>query len=141
MWLDLVIPAGDVLWSDDVGRAMVWVGELWQRALGDLGVASDVNRVGTSGDSRWSRHVCFAGVGSGEVLQRDCKVVGVSQRRTRATARFQSVCHLRWRPELVAALVAPPRPLSSELAARVATVSAPATAIREALVRNLPTNH
>ena len=25
VWLDLVIPAGDPLWHDDVGRAMVWV--------------------------------------------------------------------------------------------------------------------
>ena len=32
VWLDLVIPAGDPLWSDDVGAAMLWVGELWQRA-------------------------------------------------------------------------------------------------------------
>ena len=29
VWLDLEIPGGDELWSDDVGRAMWWVGELW----------------------------------------------------------------------------------------------------------------
>lgn len=152
VWLDLVIPAGDALWADDVATAMIWVGELWQRALGDLGVASEVNRGSrvvndpvvngrvVNDSARWSRQVCFAGVGSGEVLQRDRKVVGLSQRRTRATARFQSVCHLRWRPELVAALVAPPRPLATELAAQVAIVPATAAAIREALVRNLPRN-
>ncbi|MCE9622139.1 MAG: hypothetical protein K8R99_07335 [Actinomycetia bacterium] len=145
VWLDLVIPAGDALWHDDVGRAMVWVGELWQRALGDLGLATEVHIAATI-ESRWARQVCFGGVGRGEVLavdrnadrHVDRKVVGVSQRRTRAFARFQSLGHLRWRPEFVAALVAPPRPAATELAARVATVAAPASAIREALVRNLP---
>jgi lipoate---protein ligase len=140
VWLDLVIPAGDALWADDVGRAMVWVGELWQRALGDLGVATEVSRVGGGGDAQWSRQICFAGVGSGEVVVGNRKVVGVSQRRTRHAARFQSVCHLRWRPELVAALVARPRPLATELAAHVATVPAQAMAVRDHLIRNLPTN-
>ena len=88
VWLDLVIPAGDVLWSDDVGHAMVWVGELWQRALGDLGVATTVKKVGNDRDAPWSRQVCFTGVGSGEVMHGHRKVVGVSQRRTRAAARF-----------------------------------------------------
>ena len=137
VWLDLVIPADDSLWAQDVGQAMLWVGELWQRALADLGMATDVRSAGGE-HARWSRQICFAGVGSGEVMQGDRKVVGVSQRRTRATARFQSVCHLRWRPELTAALVAPPRPLATELAAQVATVPAPAVAIREALARHLP---
>ncbi len=147
VWLDLMIPAGDALWADDVGHAMVWVGQLWQHALGDLGMTSDVNRPGSAGgvvnngnagEAQWSRQICFAGLGSGEVVQGERKVVGVSQRRTRAAARFQSVCHLRWRPELVAALVAPPRPLAADIARRVATVAPPAVAIRDALVRNLP---
>lgn len=142
VWLDLVIPATDSLWSDDVGQAMEWVGELWQRALNEVEMPTDVNRVGSvrgDGDGQWSRQVCFAGVGRGEVLQGERKVVGVSQRRTRAAARFQSLCHLRWRPELVSALVAAPRPLATELAAQVATVAAPSAAIRDALVRNLKT--
>lgn len=139
IWLDLVISASDSLWSDDVGQAMDWVGALWQRALSEIGVATDVNTVGSVGDDpQWSRQVCFAGVGRGEVVQGKRKVAGVSQRRTRAAARFQSLCHLRWRPELVAALVAAPRPLASDLAERVVTVSASAATLREALIRNLP---
>lgn len=141
VWLDLVIPAGDALWADDIGQSMVWVGQLWQRALAELGVAVDVTTA-TGGDAHWARQVCFAGIGNGEVVAADAgverKVVGVSQRRTRAVARFQSLCHLRWRPELVAALVAPPRPLATDLVARVAAVAAPVHAIRDALVRNLP---
>ena len=89
VWLDLVVPAGDALWDEDVARAMVWVGELWQRALGELGVATTVNRGGTVSYSTWSRQVCFAGLGNGEVVQDQRKVVGVSQRRTRTVARFQ----------------------------------------------------
>lgn len=138
VWLDLVIPAHDALWADDVGHAMVWVGELWQRALGDLAIAGDVNKTAGGGDVRWAKQVCFAGVGAGEVVHGERKLVGVSQRRTRAAARFQSLCHIHWRPELVAALVAPPRPRVVELATSVATVAATTDAIREALLRNLP---
>ncbi len=150
VWLDLVVPVGDALWADDIGQAMVWVGDLWRRALGDLGLSGVVTDVSGGGDVRWARQVCFAGTGRGEVVvvagkvngnaggNDERKVVGVSQRRTRSTARFQSLCHLRWRPELVAALVGSPRPLASELASRVATVTAPRRDIREALVRHLP---
>lgn len=138
VWLDLVIPSDDALWEHDIAQAMVWVGELWQRALGDLGVATDVNNTTGVRDAAWARQVCFAGVGRGEVVCGERKVVGVSQRRTRSTARFQSLCHLRWRPELVAALVAAPRPRSTELSAQVATVSVDARAVRDALVRQLP---
>ncbi|MEQ1872099.1 MAG: hypothetical protein ABL953_00100 [Ilumatobacteraceae bacterium] len=138
VWLDLVIAANDPLWVDDVGQAMEWVGELWQRALSDVEMATDVNRVGGGSDQQWSRQVCFAGIGRGEVVQGDRKVVGVSQRRARNAARFQSMCHLRWRPELVAALVATPRPMASELADRVAVVSVPAAALRDSLIRHLP---
>ena len=87
----------------------------------------------------WSAAVCFAGVGPGEVLgAAGAKVVGISQRRTRTWARFQTMVHLRWRPELVAALVAPPRPSPVELAGLTATVAAPAATIVDALVHHLP---
>lgn len=115
VWLDLVLPADDPLWLADVGQAMVWVGELWQRALATLGIAGEVHRNGLV-TTEWSRHVCFAGVGTGELMDGGSKLVGISQRRTREYARFQSMCHLQWRPELVAALVAAPRPSATMLA-------------------------
>ena len=143
VWLDLVIPASDALWVDDIGQSMMWVGQLWQRALAELGVMGDVNTA-TGGDVHWAKQVCFAGIGSGEVVAAQAgiarKVVGISQRRTRAALRFQSMCHLHWRPELVAALVAPPRPRATDLAARVAPVAASADAVRNALVRHLPSD-
>ncbi len=121
VWLDLIVPASDVLWVDDVGRSMHWAGELWAEALDAVGVAGLVHRGGlVSGP--WGREVCFAGVGPGEVTAGPRKLVGVSQRRTRGWARLQTMCHLRVRPELVAALVAPPRPTSGEVAATVTAV-------------------
>lgn len=138
LWLDLVIPAGDPLWLDDVGRAMVWVGALWQVALAELGVHGSVHTSGLVARP-WSREVCFASIGTGEVLAPGGrKLVGVSQRRTRHWARFQSMCHLRWRPELVAALVSPPRPSATDLAEVAAVVTVDAAALRAALVAHLP---
>jgi lipoate---protein ligase len=104
VWLDLEIPEGDDLWSDDVGRSMWWVGDLWRAALADLEPSAAVYR-GRLAQTRWSSDVCFAGAGPGEVLVEDAKLVGVSQRRTRDAARFQTMIHLRWRPDEVASLV------------------------------------
>jgi lipoate---protein ligase len=137
VWLDLVIPTGDPLWDVDVAHAMVWVGEVWHRVLSDLGAIVDVHR-DPMVHAEWSRSVCWAGVGTGEVMAARGKVVGVSQRRTRDLARFQTMCHLRWRPELVAALVSPPRPTAALLAPAAAVVTAPASQVTAALVAHLP---
>jgi lipoate-protein ligase A len=128
VWADVVIPADDPLWLDDVGQAMLWVGEWWQRALATVGAAAVVHRGGLVADE-WSRRICWTSIGTGEVLAAGCapelppsKYVGISQRRTRAYARFQTQLHLRWRPELVAALTAAPRPGAVDLAERAALV-------------------
>lgn len=119
IWLDLEIPAGDDLWSDDVGRSMWWVGDLWRDALSDLEPSAAVYH-GRLVQTRWSADVCFAGAGPGEVLVDDAKLVGVSQRRTRRAARFQTMIHLRWRPDPVASLVVD-GPSADELASLVRT--------------------
>ena len=85
VWADVTIPAGDPLWETDVGRAFWWLGDVWAAALGSLGVDAVVHR-GPLVKSRWSQQVCFAGLGSGEVTVGGRKVVGISQRRTRAAA-------------------------------------------------------
>jgi lipoate---protein ligase len=105
VWLDLEIPASDDLWSDDIGRSMWWVGELWRAALAPFEPHAVVHH-GRLLRTRWSADVCFAGTGPGEVLVDDAKLVGVSQRRTRLAARFQTMVHLQWRPDVVASLVA-----------------------------------
>ena len=55
----------------------------------------------------WSSAVCFAGVGPGEVLVDGAKVVGISQRRTRAGARFQCAVMRTWDPSELARIFAP----------------------------------
>jgi lipoate-protein ligase A len=136
VWIDVVIPAGDPLWDPDVGRSMLWVGEWWRRGLASIGIAGTVHEGGLVA-SPWSRQVCFSGLGTGEVVDGARKLVGISQRRTREWARFQTMVHLRWRPELVAALVAHPAPQPIDLAALVATVDLAAPAVVTALLAAL----
>jgi lipoate-protein ligase A len=137
VWLDVVIPVDDRRWDADVGRAMVWVGKWWAVALAGLGVQGTVHVDGLRGDD-WSRQVCWTSVGTGEVMAGASKLVGISQRRTRHLARFQTMCHLRWRPEVVAALVAPPRPTGRDLATAAAVVPATELDLRQALLDTAP---
>jgi len=98
LWLDVLLPSGDVLWDPDVGRSFGWLGEVWAGALGALGVDATVH-AGPPVRSRWSDLVCFAGLGPGELTdRRGRKVVGMSQRRTRAAARFQCAVPGAWDP-------------------------------------------
>jgi len=96
LWLDAVLPAGDVLWDDDVGLAPLWLGRAWAAALLAVGVTGVVVHTGAMRRSRWSGAVCFAGTGPGEVVTPMGKVVGISQRRTRGGALFQSAALLHW---------------------------------------------
>lgn len=106
LWLDVVLPADDPLWDADVGRAFVWLGEAWAEALDDVGVVTNVHR-GPLLRSRWSDLVCFAGLGPGELTDASGrKVLGISQRRTRAGARFQCAVLGTWEPTRLAALLA-----------------------------------
>ena len=104
-WLDVVVPAGDPLWDDDVGVAPLWLGRTWVDALRALGVLDATVHQGAMRRTLWSPHVCFAGTGPGEVATAQGKVVGISQRRTRAAALFQCGVLWRWDPlEAVSAL-------------------------------------
>jgi lipoate-protein ligase A len=120
IWLDVIIDRSDPRWDDDVGRAMWWIGEAWAQALAELGVGAtasnpvEVHR-GALVSTPWSRQVCFAGLGPGEVTLDGRKVVGISQRRTRGRARFQCAMYRRWRPEVLVGVLTPPRPHLDEL--------------------------
>lgn len=96
-WVDLVIERQDPLWDDDVSRSSRWVADAWVRCLASLGVEAQAHR-GAMVDRPWSRLVCFAGLAPGEVTVGGRKVVGVSQRRTRHSARFQCALLHRWDP-------------------------------------------
>jgi lipoate-protein ligase A len=104
-WLDVVVPAGDPLWDDDVGVAPVWLGRAWAAALAALGLTGASVHEGRMERPTWSDAVCFAGTAPGEVRLPGGKVVGISQRRTRDAALFQCAALLRWdAAEAVAAL-------------------------------------
>ncbi|KRB78343.1 hypothetical protein ASE01_03435 [Nocardioides sp. Root190] len=98
VWLDVVLPRHDERWSDDVREATYWLGEAWQRALASIDLDTRLYRGGLE-QTPWGRLVCFAALGPGEVLVGDRKVVGISQRRTRAGARFQCIAYERWAPD------------------------------------------
>jgi lipoate-protein ligase A len=104
-WLDVIVPVGDELWDDDVGRASHWLGGVWRDALADLGVGGATVHEGGLACGSLGRAVCFAAIGPGEVTVGGRKVVGVSQRRTRAAARFQCAVNHRWDPVLLARLL------------------------------------
>jgi lipoate-protein ligase A len=100
VWIDVWVPAGDVLWRDDVARAFDWLGDTWVEALQRVGIGSlAAHRQGTVSCTPWSSLVCFGGVGTGEVVTADGrKVVGLAQRRNRLGAWFHGACVLRWDP-------------------------------------------
>jgi lipoate---protein ligase len=110
VWIDVVVPAGHACWSDDVRESMVRIGERWVEALGPL--HPDALRVHRGGVDRtpWSELVCFAGAGPGEVFAGSRKLVGISQRRTRAVARFQCAVHRRYDAARTVSVLAAPLP-------------------------------
>jgi lipoate-protein ligase A len=144
LWVDVILPADDPLWQHDVGRAFLWLGDAWAAALRELGFEVGVHQ-GALRRPRWSDLVCFAGLGPGEVeLAGDPprKVVGLSQRRTRAAARFQCAALLRWDPAALVPLLAVPPGERAELLAGIAAAGAGLDVgldvLRAALLRHLP---
>jgi len=142
VWLDVVVPRGDVLWSDDVAQSSWWLGDVWVQALNALGVSNvSVHHESLSSDA-WGDLLCFAGVGPGEVVQRDdeslSKLVGISQRRTRDYARFQCTIYTKWNPHDVEMYVVNTPGNLSEIAHRVATVQASQQALVDTFVSHLP---
>lgn len=105
LWADIVIPKGDQLWCDDVGHSFNWLGRVWVYALGKLGLKG-IAHEGPMVYTPWSRRVCFGGVGPGEVVVEDKKVVGISQRRGRIGARFQCAVLRMWDPGALVGLMA-----------------------------------
>jgi lipoate-protein ligase A len=113
VWADVFIPRHDAHWDDDVARAFLWVGQAWVDALIAVGVDGATVHHGGLCTTQWSRVVCFAGLGTGEVTIGERKVVGLSQRRTRAGALFQCAVPLVWHPaRLVEALGLPDEALT-----------------------------
>jgi lipoate-protein ligase A len=138
LWVDVVVPAGDALWSNDIGRAAHWLGDAWAAALDRSGVTGAIVHHGRLVRGPWSELVCFAGLGPGEVTVEGRKVVGISQRRTRAFARFQCAAVLAWDPAALVGLLSPPRPTAAELAGVAVGIPVAAATLAAAVVAALP---
>jgi lipoate-protein ligase A len=137
-WADVVLPAGDPLWDDDVGRSAHWLGSVWATVAAGFGLdGADVHGGGMV-RTPWSGLVCFAGVGPGEVQADGRKLVGISQRRTKRWARFQCAVYRRWDPAALIGLLRPPRPAVEELHDSVATLDVPDDELRAAFLAALP---
>ena len=118
LWVDVFVSTGDVLWDDDVGRAAHWLGQTWTLALGDLGVRARYHDDALM-PRLWSHLACFGGLAPGEVTVATRKVVGISQRRTRAGAQFQCAALLAWDPGALVRLLAIDRRSRAELRAQL----------------------
>lgn len=94
VWIDITISRDDPLWIDDVSESMLWLGEVFVRAVSpwiDASVYRGAYLPGSSG-----RSVCFASTSPGEVFVGQEKLVGISQRRTREGSRMQCVLYRHW---------------------------------------------
>ena len=114
VWFDVIVPTAQLHAAgvgDDVTASMTWLGWHVASALADLGVAADVHR-GAMSCSAWCPLICFAGVGPGELLSDGAKLVGISQRRSRAGARFQCAVHIGWSPATLVGLLTADVPLT-----------------------------
>lgn len=147
VWIDVFVPRRDPLWDDDVARASHWLGAVWADTVARFG-HDGVVHVGPMQTDALARLVCFAGVGPGEVVARSGshgdrgpKLVGLSQRRTRAGARFQCAAHLRWNPEPLEALLADRLSVADRrrLTHAAAGVDAPAAHLVDAFLAELAT--
>lgn len=145
LWIDVVLPREDSLWHEDVGTAFYWLGSVWKSALEVVGSECVTMHDGAMVKNEWSRLVCFAGLGPGECLVDDRKVVGISQRRTRAGAIFQSSVLLRFDPQRIVGLfqmsdVDAERALDS-LAGSVASLAVSSQALEAAFLHCLEQKH
>lgn len=118
VWFDVIVPTGAVAGlGDDVHAPMSWLGERLVPLLAPLiGGAITVKGPGMV-STPWSSLICFDGFGPGEVLVDGHKLVGISQRRTRAASRLQCCWYRSSDPaRLVALLDAAVRPAVTDLA-------------------------
>lgn len=138
LWIDIVVAPDDPRFEHDVIAAMLVTGKWWAQALVACGVDPGRLAVNERGEcqTQWSRFICFAGLGPGEVTLDGRKLLGISQRRTRLGARLQCAVHLEYDPAALPTLLANPRIRSDELpsVATLGDLGADPRGVAEALV-------
>ncbi len=112
LWIDLELPRKDLLFKEDISHSFTWLGKAWMDALSHISAGSDFVEIGpldvydgTATRDEISRLVCFAGRSPGEVFVGNKKMIGLSQRRTRAGSLFQCAVALSWDPSIYAELL------------------------------------
>lgn len=114
VWVDVFVPASHPRWDPDVNEAFHWLGHVFAAALTPAlhraSTAPPIVHTGPLAGGAAGRLYCFAGVGPGEVIVPGPggiprKLVGISQRRNRAGARFQCLVALRHEPAPAVALI------------------------------------
>lgn len=135
-WVDVILPAGHAGWSEDVHRPMVWLGHALSASFAAAGVDDTAVHEGAMATTSHSRLICFDGMGPGELSVHGTKLVGISQRRTRAAARLQCCWYSSYVPAALTGLLAD-APSPDELNA-VATVGVDVSkAVVESLAESL----
>jgi lipoate-protein ligase A len=138
VWIDVIVPEGDGLWDDDVGRSSLWLGDVWRSALTDLGVTGTAMHDGSLACGPLGRLVCFGAIGPGELSIQGRKLVGISQRRTRDAARYQCAVYRLWAPDLLADLLCLDDDARAVLAMAAMGVGREPDEIVDAFLRHLP---
>ena len=95
IWIDVLIPRDDPLWEADLSQSSLWLGRVWQQTLAAAGLDCEVYE-GPFEAGRYGSLACYASRAPGEVLHAGRKCVGISQRRTKQGARFQTSLLCRW---------------------------------------------
>ncbi len=104
--LDVVLPDTHPLATTDVVQAYRWIGELWQEALGRLGVVKaraipieEVRAMPPLPKDDVLRLACYGTLSPFEVVVGKRKLVGLCQVRRRGGALYQTGINLRFDPK------------------------------------------
>ncbi|MGA8295515.1 MAG: hypothetical protein WB770_00560 [Acidimicrobiales bacterium] len=141
-WVDLFVPRDDPLFETDVSRAAHFVADLWVEVLtSSASVVPVIEPIRALSATRWSRSVCFSGLGPGEVTVAEKKVVGVSQRRDRRGAWFFTMALYENRQHVLAELLVLEEPerdaLRAELSLHVGSLDEATGVLEDGLLRAL----
>lgn len=133
-WVDVIVPRGAPGWHDDVHRPMRWLGEHLVGALDAVGIVARAHD-GPMERTAHSDLVCFDGLAPGEVVVGDAKLMGISQRRTRAAARLQCCWYHRHDHRDLVALLATTIDVTALRPVAVVDADRSATVVDELILR------